>query len=189
MILPILAYGDPILKRKSSPVSHDYNNLHTLIANMWETMYQANGVGLAAPQIGLNLRLFIVDATPFAQDPDYAEEEGISDFKKVFINATIHEEYGEKWSFNEGCLSIPEIREDVNRYECIRITWFDENFKEHTAEFSGIRARIIQHEYDHIEGILFTDRLSPLRKRLIKGKLDNILKGKVTCNYKIRFFK
>ncbi|GCD77400.1 peptide deformylase [Thermaurantimonas aggregans] len=188
MILPIVAYGDPVLKRKSIPIDHSYKNLNELIANMWETMYQANGVGLAAPQIGLNIRLFIVDATPFAEDPEYANEEGIKDFKKVFINAQILEESGEKWAFNEGCLSIPEIREDVSRHERIRMTWFDENFQEHTGEFDGIRARIIQHEYDHIEGILFTDRLSPLRKRLIKGKLDNILKGKVSCNYKIRFY-
>ncbi len=189
MILPIVAYGDPVLKRKSTYVSHDYKELDTLISNMWETMYQANGVGLAAPQIGLNLRLFIVDATPFADDPQFAEESGIREFKKVFINARIDEEFGNKWSFNEGCLSIPEIREDVYRHESIRVTWCDEHFNEHTAEFSGIRARIIQHEYDHTEGILFTDRLSPLRKRLIRGKLDNILKGKVTCNYKIRFYK
>lgn len=188
MILPIVAYGDPVLKRKSIPINHDYNKLNELIANMWETMYQANGVGLAAPQVGLNIRLFIVDATPFADDPEYAQEEGIKDFKKVFINAQILEESGERRAFNEGCLSIPEIREDVTRYERIRIKWVDEHFQEHIGEFDGIRARIIQHEYDHIEGILFTDRLSPLRKRLIKGKLDDILKGKVSCNYKIRFY-
>lgn len=189
MILPIVAYGDPVLKRKSTYISYEYNDLELLISNMWDTMQHANGVGLAAPQIGLNIRLFIVDATPFAEDPEFAQEEGIKEFRKVFINAQIHEEFGERWSFNEGCLSIPEIREDVYRHQSIRMTWFDEHFKEHTAEFSGICARIIQHEYDHIEGILFTDRLSPLRKRLIKGKLDNILKGKVTCNYKIRFYK
>lgn len=188
MILPIVAYGDPVLKRKSVPITHDYNKLNELIDNMWETMYQANGVGLAAPQIGLNIRLFIVDATPFADDPEYGTQAGIQDFKKVFINAQILEESGEKWNFNEGCLSIPEIREDVLRHKTIKMSWMDEHFQEHTGTFDGIKARIIQHEYDHIEGILFTDRLSPLRKRLIKSKLDNILKGKVSCSYKIRFY-
>ncbi|PMB14831.1 peptide deformylase [Schleiferia thermophila] len=187
-ILPIVAYGDPVLKRRSVPVGPDYKDLDTLIANMWETMYQANGVGLAAPQIGLNIRIFLVDATPFAEDSDFRNEEGISTFKKVFINAEIEEEFGEKWMFNEGCLSIPEVREDVLRHESITIRYLDEHFREHRETFNGIRARIIQHEYDHIEGILFTDRLSPLKKRLIKGKLDNILKGKVQCNYKIRFY-
>ncbi len=190
MILPIVAYGDPILKREAEEIENDYEGLDELIKNMFETMYEASGVGLAAPQIGKSIRLFIVDGSPFAED---AEEEpdpradGLMNFKKVFINPIIEEESGEEWAFNEGCLSIPDVREDVFRQDTVTIRYQDETFTEFTKTFSGIAARIIQHEYDHIEGVLFTDKLSPLKKRLIKGKLNNISKGKVNIDYKMRF--
>jgi peptide deformylase len=156
---------------------------------MWETMYNANGVGLAAPQIGLPIRIFLVDTTPFADDEDLTESEQqqLDGFKKVFINAHITEEKGEAWSFNEGCLSIPDVREDVSRKGTIKMTYFDENFKKHEQTFDGLLARVIQHEYDHIEGILFTDKLSSLKKRMIKGRLSNISKGKINVDYRMRF--
>ena len=156
---------------------------------MFDTMYGARGIGLAAPQIGLPIRVFIVDATPFEDDEDLTEEEQkmVSTFKKVFINPQIIEESGDEWAFNEGCLSIPDVNEDVFRKPKVVIEYLDENFKKHTNTFEGIVARIIQHEYDHIEGILFTDKLSPLKKRLIKGKLANISKGKTEANYRMRF--
>ncbi len=188
MILPIVAYGTPVLKKKGSDISPDYPAFEQLLENMWETMYEANGVGLAAPQVGIAIRLFIVDAFPFADDDKLTEEEQkqLTGFKKVFINPQI-EESGEEWAFNEGCLSIPDIREDVYRQEEIQIRYWDENFKEHTEQYSGLAARVIQHEYDHIEGVLFTDKLSPLKKRLIKGKLNNIAKGNIDVDYKMRF--
>ena len=188
MILPIVAYGTPVLKKKGSDISPDYPAFEQLLENMWETMYEANGVGLAAPQVGIAIRLFIVDASPFADDDELTEEEQkqLTGFKKVFINPQI-EESGEEWAFNEGCLSIPDIREDVYRQEEIQIRYWDENFKEHTEQYSGLAARVIQHEYDHIEGVLFTDKLSPLKKRLIKGKLNNIAKGNIDVDYKMRF--
>ena len=188
MILPIVAYGTPVLKKKGSDITPDYPALEQLLENMWETMYEANGVGLAAPQVGIAIRLFIVDAFPFADDDELTEEEQkqLTGFKKVFINPQI-EESGEEWAFNEGCLSIPDIREDVYRQEEIQIRYWDENFKEHTEQYSGLAARVIQHEYDHIEGVLFTDKLSPLKKRLIKGKLNNIAKGNIDVDYKMRF--
>ncbi len=188
MILPIVAYGTPVLKKKGSDITPDYPALEQLLENMWETMYEANGVGLAAPQVGIAIRLFIVDASPFADDDELTEEEQkqLTGFKKVFINPQI-EESGEEWAFNEGCLSIPDIREDVYRQEEIQIRYWDENFKEHTEQYSGLAARVIQHEYDHIEGVLFTDKLSPLKKRLIKGKLNNIAKGNIDVDYKMRF--
>ena len=188
MILPIVAYGTPVLKKKGSDITPDYPAFEQLLENMWETMYEANGVGLAAPQVGIAIRLFIVDASPFADDDELTEEEQkqLTGFKKVFINPQI-EESGEEWAFNEGCLSIPDIREDVYRQEEIQIRYWDENFKEHTEQYSGLAARVIQHEYDHIEGILFTDKLSPLKKRLIKGKLNNIAKGNIDVDYKMRF--
>lgn len=161
MILPIVGYGDPVLKKKTGDIDKSYPNLNEVIENMWETMYNANGVGLAAPQIGLAIRLFIVDASPFED-----EEEHLKDFKKVFINAHILEESGEEWLFNEGCLSFPDLREDVARKPVIKIRYQDENFQEHEQEFDGVAARIIQHEYDHIEGIVFVDRISPLKRRL-----------------------
>ncbi len=188
MILPIVAYGTPVLKKKGSDITPDYPALEQLLENMWETMYEANGVGLAAPQVGIAIRLFLVDASPFADDDELTEEEQkqLTGFKKVFINPQI-EESGEEWAFNEGCLSIPDIREDVYRQEEIQIRYWDENFKEHTEQYSGLAARVIQHEYDHIEGVLFTDKLSPLKKRLIKGKLNNIAKGNIDVDYKMRF--
>lgn len=189
MVLPIVAYGDPVLRKKAKEVPEDYPNLKELIENMWETMYGAYGVGLAAPQVGLPVRIFIVDASPFAEDEDLAEEEKkeLSSLKKVFINAKILEESGDEWAFNEGCLSIPEIREDVFRKPKIKIEYFDEDFNRHVEEYQGIAARVIQHEYDHIEGILFTDKLSSLKKRLIKGKLSNISKGKIQVDYRMKF--
>ena len=189
MILPIVAYGDPVLKKKAKDINKDYPKLSELIDNMFETMYNAHGVGLAAPQIGLSIRIFIVDAEPFAEDEELSEEETekLKGFKKVFINPVILEETGDEWAFCEGCLSIPDIREDVFRNENIKIKYFDENFNEHLEEYDGLAARVIQHEYDHIEGILFTDKLSSLKKRLIKGKLNNISKGKVNADYRMRF--
>ena len=189
MILPIVAYGDPVLRKETEAITKDYPNLDTVIENMFETMYEARGIGLVAPQVNLPIRLFIVDATPFEDDEDLSEEEQqfVSTFKKVFINARIIEETGDEWAFNEGCLSIPDVREDVFRKPNIVMEYEDENFKKHKESFSGIVARIIQHEYDHIEGILFTDKLSPLKKRLIKSKLANISKGKVGIDYKMKF--
>jgi len=189
MILPIVAYGDPVLKKKGKEIDSAYPKLSELLENMFETMYNAHGVGLAAPQIGLPIRLFIVDAAPFSEDDELSEEEKevLKEFKKVFINAKILEESGEEWAFCEGCLSIPEVREDVFRKESVKISYFDENFEEHVETFSGLAARVIQHEYDHIEGVLFTDKLSSLKKRLIKGKLTNISKGKINQEYRMRF--
>ncbi len=180
MIYPIVAYGDPVLKKKASEVPRDYPGLAQLIADMYETMYNAHGVGLAAPQIGLSLRLFVTDGAPF-------EEEEVKDFKQVFINAKILEEDGEPWKFNEGCLSIPQVREDISRLETIRLEYYDENWNLKVENFDGLAARIIQHEYDHTEGILFVDKISPLRKRLIKNRLLDISKGKVDADYKMKF--
>ncbi|MCH8545418.1 MAG: peptide deformylase [Cryomorphaceae bacterium] len=186
MILPIVAYGDPVLKKKAVDISPDYEGLKDLIDHMFETMYNAQGVGLAAPQIGKSIRLFIVDASPFAEEGD-EEYETLKAFKKVFINADIIEEDGDDWAFNEGCLSIPEVREDVYRPEVVTLRYMDENFQEKEETFTGLAARVIQHEYDHIDGILFTDHLSPLRKRMIKSKLNQISKGKITVNYRMKF--
>lgn len=189
MILPIVAYGDVVLRKKGSNITAEYPNLNALIGNMYETMYSAHGVGLAAPQIGLAIRLFIVDTEPFSTDEDLDDQEKkyLSNFKQTFINPTILIEEGDEWAFNEGCLSIPDIREDVFRQPKIKLEYYDENFEKHIKEFDGLAARVIQHEYDHIEGILFTDRLSPLKKRLIKGKLMNISKGKVEVDYRMKF--
>jgi len=186
MILPIVAIGDPVLKKVGDKIDKNYEGLQTLIEDMFETMYNASGVGLAAPQIGKSIRLFVIDASPFADD----EEEGtemLKGFKKVFINAEILEEKGEEWGFNEGCLSIPGIREEVFRQEKLTIKYWDENFKEHKESYDGYAARIIQHEYDHIEGKLFTDLISPLRKRLLKRKIEEISKGEVDVSYKMKF--
>lgn len=189
MILPIVAYGDPVLRRETEIITKEYPKLNELLDNMFETMYEARGIGLAAPQVGASVRLFIVDATPFEDDEDLSEEEQkfVSTFKRVFINAQILEETGDEWAFNEGCLSIPDVREDVFRQPNIVMEYEDENFKKHKETFSGIVARIIQHEYDHIEGILFTDKLSPLKKRLIKSKLANISKGNINVDYRMKF--
>ncbi|TBW28458.1 peptide deformylase [Gramella sp. KN1008] len=189
MILPIVAYGDPVLKKKAKEIDKDYPKLEELIDNMWDTMYNAYGVGLAAPQVGLPIRLFLIDPAPFAEDEELEEKEKeeLKNMRKVFINPQIIEEEGEEWAFSEGCLSIPEIREDVFRQPDITIEYYDENFEKHTEKYSGLAARVIQHEYDHIEGILFTDKLSSLKKRLIKSKLANISKGKIQVDYKMRF--
>lgn len=191
MILPIVAYGDPILRKVGKEIDKEYLNLDTLIANMKETMYNANGVGLAAQQVGKAIRLFMVDTSPFAEDEEIEDEERaiLAEFKHVFINPKIIEEDGDEWSFNEGCLSIPDIREDVFRQEEITIEYLDENFEKHTRTLNGLAARVFQHEYDHIEGILFTDKLSSLKKRLLKKKLENISKGKINADYRMRFPK
>lgn len=189
MVLPIIAYGDPVLKKKGKEITKEYPELDTLISNMWDTMYEAYGVGLAAPQIGLSIRLFIIDPSPFADDEELTSEESeqLKNLKKVFINPTIISEEGDEWAFNEGCLSIPEVREDVFRKPKIVIEYQDENFESHRDTFDGLAARVIQHEYDHLEGILFTDKLSSLKKRLIKGKLTNISKGKIQSDYRMKF--
>ena len=189
MILPIVAYGDPVLRKVAKEIDADYPNLKELIANMKETMYNASGVGLAAPQIGKDIRLFVIDASPFAEDDDLIEEDraALKDFNRVFINAEIIEEEGEEWAFNEGCLSIPDVRQDVYRQPKVTFTYQDEDFNTHTETLEGLAARVFQHEYDHIEGILFTDKLSSLKKRLIKKKLDNISKGKIRADYRMRF--
>ena len=189
MVLPIRAFGDPVLKKVATDIEPGHPGLEQLIKDMFETMYAANGVGLAAPQVGQSVRLFIVDASPFAEDEDGqpTEDAHLKDFKKVFINAYIVEEEGEEWGFEEGCLSIPGIREEVERQPRIVLQYQDENFKEHEEEFEGYAARVIQHEHDHLDGILFTDHLPPLRKRLLKGKLRDISSGKTDAKYAMRF--
>jgi peptide deformylase len=183
MKFPIIAYGDPVLRRKAPSIEPDeYPHIKALIDNMFETMYGAHGVGLAAPQVGLSMRLFVIDASVFADD-----DASLKDFKRVFINACILDESGEEWPFNEGCLSIPEIREDVYRKQNVKLSYYDENWKHHEETFSGMAARVVQHEYDHIEGKLFTDKLSPLRKRLIEKRLNDISKGMVDVDYKMKF--
>lgn len=189
MILPIIGYGDPVLRKMGEEISPEYPNLKEVVANMYETMYNACGVGLAAPQVGMAIRLFIVDTAPFGEDDDLSKEEQalLKGFKKTFINAKILKEEGEEWGFQEGCLSIPEVREDVYRHEKITIEYFDEDFNKKTEVFDGLIARVIQHEYDHIEGILFTDRIAVLKKQLIKRKLQNIMDGKARPDYKMKF--
>ena len=191
MILPILAYGDVLLKKECSEIKQSYSDLDQLISDMFETMYAASGVGLAAPQIGKSIRLFIVDGSPFSDIEDEQEEDplakGMENFKKVFINPIIEEERGEEWGFSEGCLSIPKIREEVYRKEKVVISYYNENWELKEEEYDGYAARIIQHEYDHIEGVLFTDYLSPLKKRIISKKLLNISKGEIDVNYKMKF--
>lgn len=189
MVLPIVAYGDPVLRKVGTDITADYPNLKELIANMFETMEASHGVGLAAPQIGLPIRLFVIDASPFGEDEDLTaeEQEFLKNFRKTFINAKILEETGDKWNFNEGCLSIPGVREDVLRHKKLTISYLDESFTPQELTVDGLAARIIQHEYDHIEGILFTDKLSAFKKRLLKGKLTDISKGKVNVDYRMRF--
>ncbi|TVR76661.1 MAG: peptide deformylase [Chitinophagaceae bacterium] len=184
-VLPIVAYGDAVLRKTCKKIEKDYPDLDNLIQNMFDTMYHAEGVGLAAPQIGLSLRLFVIDTIQLVDEKD--NESPNTGFKKVFINPEILEESGKEWAYEEGCLSIPKVREIVHRKEHIKIRYFDENFTEHTDEFTDIHARVIQHEYDHIEGILFTDHISVIKKRLLKGKLDKISKGKVKIHYRMRF--
>ncbi len=191
MILPILAYGTSVLKKTAKEITSDFPNLSQLIENMWETMYASNGVGLAAPQIGLSIRVFIIDASPFVDEKlmDEKEVKILSDFKKTFINPKIISEDGNLWDFNEGCLSIPEVREDVLRKEEVFITFFNENFEREQLKLNGLAARVVQHEYDHIEGILFIDHLSPLKKRLLKNKLTSISKGSISVDYLMEFPK
>ena len=192
MILPIVAYGDPILKKDCEEIDENYKDLKQLISDMFETMYKAKGVGLAAPQIGKNIRLFIVDGSPFAEDEDGEDDpraEGIEGFKKVFINPIIEEEEGKEWPFQEGCLSIPKIRENVSRKPNITVSYYDENWVLKEESYSGYAARIFQHEYDHIEGILFTDYLGPLKRKMIQKKLNNISNGEIEIDYKMRFPK
>jgi peptide deformylase len=182
MILPIFAYGQPILKKKALPIQKDYESLSELIQDMWDTMYHAEGVGLAAPQIGRSIRLFLVDTEQVMEDDD--KEKGI---KKVFINAEIVEEEGKPWTYEEGCLSIPHIRGDVERLDTLTIKYLDEDFNEHIETFTGITGRVVQHEYDHIEGKLFTEKLKPLKRKLIKRKLEAIKKGNVKADYRLKF--
>ncbi len=179
MILPILAYGDPILKQEAEEIEEDYTGLRELIDNMFETMYHSEGVGLAAPQVGEPIRLFIIDASKM--------DESLQGLKRIFINPELVELKGEEWEYEEGCLSIPYIREKVKRPDEILINYLDENFEEQEERFSGLAGRVVQHEYDHIEGILFTDHLSALKRRMLKKKLENISKGEVNVDYKMKF--
>ena len=199
MVLPVVVYGDPVLRKVGIEIDKNYEGLEQLIENMFETMYEANGVGIAAPQIGKAIRLFVIDASPFAESNEEDEEEEdkltkkeiafLKDFKRVFINAKMIEEKGAEWKFNEGCLSIPKIREDVLRQENITIEYYDEKFKKHTETLSGLAARVVQHEYDHIEGRLFTDKISPFKRKLLAGKLADISNGKFKADYKTRVYK
>jgi peptide deformylase len=182
MILPIYAYGQTVLRKKATDIDAQYPELQTLLNNMFETMYDSNGIGLAAPQIGLSIRLFIVDGSEI-------ENINPNGFKEVFINPVIEEEFGKEWEFEEGCLSIPDVRAHVKRKGELTIRYFDQNWVEHVKTFDGMAARIIQHEYDHIEGILFTDRISPLKRNMLKRRMDGISQGRVNVDYKMKFAK
>ncbi len=186
MVLPIIGYGHSTLRKKAALVTHDYPNLQAFIANMFDTMYKAQGVGLAAPQVNVSIRLFVVDAAPMEGIVE-GSTEVLKGFKKVFINAEILEESGKEWAFREGCLSIPEVREDVFRKDTIRIKYFDENFVEHEETFSGMKARVIQHEYDHIEGLLFVDKISHFRRQIVKSRLVKIQRGEIYTEYPMKF--
>jgi peptide deformylase len=181
-MLPIVAYGHPTLRKVSKEIDKDYPGLEQLIEDMFETMYTSVGVGLAAPQVNKSIRLFIVDATPYAEEHPDAK-----DFRKVFINPKIVEENGDDWIFNEGCLSIPHIREDISRKPEVRIQYYDQEFNFHDEKYTGVIGRIIQHEYDHLEGILFVDKTSPLKKTLLRRKLNDISKGNIEVSYKMIF--
>jgi peptide deformylase len=189
MIIPIYGYGEPVLRKVGEEITPDYPNLAAIIANMYDTMYNAYGVGLAAPQVGMAIRLFVIDTEPFSDCDDLSKEEQaqLKGFKRTFINAKILKEEGDEWGFNEGCLSIPDVREDVYRHERITIEYCDEDFNKKTEVFDGLIARVIQHEYDHIEGVLFTDKISTLKKTLIKKKLQNIMDGKAFPDYRMKF--
>lgn len=187
MILPITIYGDPVLKKKGVEINSDYTDLKPLIANMFQTMYGANGVGLAAPQVGLSIRMFIVDTQQLEERKK--KESNFTGIKKAFINPEILEQSGDEWKYEEGCLSIPGIREDVARQAKIRIHYYDEDFNEHIEEYDDINARVIQHEYDHIDGILFTDRLGALKRKMILPKLNKLLKGITDTDYKVKIYK
>ncbi|MEZ5054449.1 MAG: peptide deformylase [Chitinophagales bacterium] len=185
MILPVTLYGDPVLKRKADEILASYTDLQNIIKNMWQTMYNASGVGIAAPQVGLSIRLFVVDTIQLNEK----KKSNFQGIKKVFINPTILSETGDEWKYEEGCLSIPGIREDVFRNQTIKIHYFDENFNEFTEEYDDINARVIQHEYDHIEGILFTDKLKPLKRKLLLPKLNKIARGEVDVDYRVKAYK
>jgi peptide deformylase len=190
MILPIVAYGHPVLRKMTTDISPDYPGLDKLIADMWETMYASSGVGLAAPQVNKNIRVFIIDTVQIFNNMNEEEKKEYNDgpgVKGVFINAHLVETGGEEWVYNEGCLSIPKIREDIYREESVTLKFTDENFETHTSTFTGLTARVILHEYDHIEGKLFIDHISPLKRKLMKGKLNDISKGKVQVDYKMLF--
>jgi len=199
MVLPVVVYGDPVLRKLAVDIDKKHEGLETLIGNMFDTMYKANGVGIAAPQIGKSIRLFVIDASPFAEVDEEEEEEEeklskkemafLKNFKRVFINAKIIAESGKEWAFNEGCLSIPKIREDVLRKENVTIEYYDEHFKKHTETLDGLAARVVQHEYDHIEGKLFTDKISAFKRKMIAGKLNNITKGNFSADYKTKVYK
>jgi peptide deformylase len=194
MILPIVAYGNPILRKVGHDIDENYPNLDKLIEDMWETMYASNGVGLAAPQVGRDIRLFVMDSAQIFSNMDEKdkEEENYPDapgIKQVFLNAHIIEEHGDDWAYNEGCLSIPKIREDIYRAEEVTLEYQDQNFRKHTRTFNGVTARIILHEYDHIDGKLFIDYLSPLKRKLLKRKLDDISKGNIKVDYRMSFSK
>lgn len=190
MILPIVAYGHPVLRKVAEDISPDHPNLGKLIEDMWETMYASSGVGLAAPQVNKDIRLFIIDTVQIFNNMDEEEKAEYNDgpgLKSVFINAHLVDMDGDEWPYNEGCLSIPKIREDIYRQESIKLTYSDENFQTHTRTFTGLTARVIQHEYDHIEGKLFIDHISQLKRKLMKGRLNDISKGKVKVDYKMLF--
>jgi peptide deformylase len=190
MILPIVAYGHPILRKHAKDITPDYPNLQKLIGDMWETMYASSGVGLAAPQVNRDIRLFVVDTLQMFQNMDEEDREafpGDEGIKAVFINAHIEELDGEEWQYNEGCLSIPKIREDIYRQETVTLRYQDEQFTEHIKTFDGLSARVILHEYDHIEGKLFIDHISALKRKLMKGRLNDISKGKIQVDYKMLF--
>lgn len=192
MTLPIVAYGHPVLRTVCKDITPDYPNLQRFIEDMWETMYDSNGVGLAAPQVNRDIRLFVIDSTQIFENMEEEETVEYDDApgtKQVFINAHIEELDGEEWPYNEGCLSIPKIREDIYRHESVTLKYADENFVLHTQTFTGITARVILHEYDHIEGKLFIDYMKPLKRKLLKGKLDDISRGKVSVDYKMMFPK
>ena len=190
MILPIVAYGAPVLRKVATDITPDYPQLGKLIEDMWETLYASNGVGLAAPQVNRDIRLFIVDTVQMfnsMDDKEKADYPGDEGLKAVFINAHIAELDGDEWPYNEGCLSIPKIREDIYRQESVTLNFLDQEFKQHTLTFTGITARVILHEYDHIEGKLFIDHISALKRKLMKGKLNDISRGKVNVDYKMLF--
>jgi peptide deformylase len=184
MILPVYVYGNPVLRQKAKEIDKSFKDINILIENMFETMYKAEGVGLAAPQIGQSIRLIVIDTNIMAE-----EDKSLKDFKRSFINPLLIEESGEEWVYNEGCLSLPTFREDVKRKAKVHVRYYDENFELHDEWFEGLKARIFQHEYDHLEGIVFSDRLSTLKKRLIKGKLNDIMRGKIEKKYKMKFIK
>lgn len=192
MVLPIVAYGNPVLRKVGKDITPEYPELNKLIGDMWETMYNSKGVGLAAPQINKDIRLFVIDSVQIIENLEEDEKDdypGDFGYKGVFINAQIVEVDGEDWSYNEGCLSIPKIREDIFRKESVTLTFMDEEFKAHTKTFIGVTARVILHEYDHIDGKLFIDYLKPLKKSLLKRKLDDISKGKISVDYRMSFNK